>query len=97
MSELDMWEDAPARARENAGTREKLAEELLVSAIARRHFSCPCGAKSGEPCVTDAADAQIYSTREMEWLRTFDAHVSRKARWTSATELERAMIRATDD
>jgi hypothetical protein len=97
MSELDMWEDAPARARESAGTREKLAEELAVSAIARRHFSCPCGAKIGEPCVVDSRDAQMYSPREMEWLRTFDAHVSRRARWTGATELERAMIRAAHD
>lgn len=91
-----MWEDRPAHVRYTNKTQEVLEQEKVDSDMARKYFWCEhCGAEKGEPCKADEHD--LMSEAERRWHEDWDTHAPRTGRWLHATELERAMLKATDD
>lgn len=88
-----MWEDAPPEAQVDG--IEKLTEFSQEAAMARKYFTCGCGAAKGENCkALRFSDGTAESSAE--WHETYDVHQSRRNRWTQMTELERAMIEAVE-
>lgn len=91
-----LWEDRPAHLIRSGKTQDLLEQEALDSDMARRYFWCEhCGVEKGELC--KSSDTDNLSETERLWHEEWDTHDCRTQRWLQATELERAMLRASDE
>lgn len=86
----DVWEDRPHGPGWLEQTPEEVAQDVVDADAARKFFWCEaCGVEKGERCKAEGEFAN--------WLSEWSVHSHRMHRWKEATELERAMLKATDD